>query len=278
MSTAITRITQGKAELTEAEALIMMEMGEDNNSFTMQPSRIKIAPGGIGQYMLGDDAAKTFTGVVAISQIARGYWPSKDTTGEPPICASPDGLRGVFNAEASESQLHDAAAAHKTHLAIKTMSDGKSLPSSWDCAGCPLNQWGSAAKGKGKACKELRRLLVLVDGWALPALMTLPPTSNKPWDAYCSGLAAKKSAYFAVRTKFELDSANSADGQKYNFVKLTAVETLTADRSLLEAVSEIRRQYRSLVSSMAVDAEDYETNGVSAEYRVTENDTSDTPF
>ena len=54
----------------------------------MQPARVKVAPGGIGQSLLGDDTAKTFTAIVALSQKIRGYWPASGT-GAPPRCTCP---------------------------------------------------------------------------------------------------------------------------------------------------------------------------------------------
>ena len=68
----------------------------------------------------------------------------------------------------------------------------------WGCAECPLNQWGSG-NGRGKACKDLRRLIVLVEGWSMPAIMTLPPTSVKAFDTYASAQARTRgNAYFTT--------------------------------------------------------------------------------
>lgn len=58
MSTALLTLTQGKTALTEAEILIMQEMQDDTAAFDMQPTRVKIAPGGIGQFLMGDDTAR----------------------------------------------------------------------------------------------------------------------------------------------------------------------------------------------------------------------------
>lgn len=64
------------------------------------------------------------------------------------------------------------------------------------CQGCPQNQFGSADTGKGKACKNQRKLaLIHADQLgdvanAEVAFMRLPPTSVKPWAAYVQTLAA----------------------------------------------------------------------------------------
>ena len=109
----------------------------------------------------------------------------------------------------------------------------------------------------------MRRLLLLIDGWALPALMSLPPTSIRAWDAYCSGQASKRSAYFAVRTKFELDTAESNGGETYNVVRVSMAGPVDADQ--LPAVAEIRQQYRELVGGLPVAADEYETVPTSTE-------------
>lgn len=38
-------------------------------------------------------------------------------------------------------------------------------PQHSECAGCPMNEWGSAEKGRGKACKNRRRLSLIPAGY-----------------------------------------------------------------------------------------------------------------
>ena len=261
MTNAIMKLQQGP-ELTELERLIQAEQAQDGVAFDLQPERVKIAPGGIGQYLIGDgETAKTFTAIVAISQKIRGYWPGSGT-GSAPLCSSPDGARGLFAQDPLDSQIQDALTARNPHPAIRLMDAKQPLPDTFGCATCPLNQWGSehqrrGGEGRGKGCKEMRRLLLLIDGWALPALMSLPPTSIKAWDAYCSGLAARRSGYFAVQTKFELDAAKATGGETYNVIKVMLSGRIT-DIAQLAAVGEIRQQYRDLVSQMPVVPDEYE--------------------
>lgn len=263
---ALTRFQGAQAQLTETEALILAEMQEDAAAFDMQPTRVKVAPGGIGQFILGDETAKTFTAVVAISQKIRGYWPDTGT-GNAPICSSPDGSVGIFNADLSDEQFKAASSTRNPHLGVIFLSENRPLPEMFSCLSCPMNQWGSEHQrraGKGKACKEMRRLLLLIDGWALPAILALPPTSIKAWDAYCSGLQSKRGSYFAVKTKFALDSAKAQGGETYNIVQVS-VDSPIKDVESLKLVGEIRRQYRELVAAMPVVAEEYETTSANGE-------------
>jgi hypothetical protein len=65
------------------------------------------------------------------------------------------------------------------------------------CAGCKWNAFGTAEKGRGKACKDTRRLLVLhASGVENPEAMaqmekrqiSIPPASLKNWSHYLSSL------------------------------------------------------------------------------------------
>lgn len=64
------------------------------------------------------------------------------------------------------------------------------IPQGENCDTCHNNEWGSSATGSGKACKNGIRLVVLAyssDGKVdedNPAILTLPPTSIKPWNSY----------------------------------------------------------------------------------------------
>jgi len=260
MTNALMALT-GQTKLTETEKLILAEMESDESAYDLRPPRIKIAPGGIGQFILDEETVKGFTAIVALSQKVRGYWPDSGT-GEPPLCSSPDGRHGIFNPEPSDEQFKAAATARVPHPAIVSLTSQEPVAESYACASCPMNAWGSehqrrGGQGKGRACKEMRRLLLFVEGWTLPALMSLPPTSLKAWDSYCSGLAAKKSAYFAVSTNFALDKATAAGGETYNVVKVSQAGPV--DKDTLRAVVEARSQYREFVSSTPVEAAEYDT-------------------
>jgi hypothetical protein len=61
------------------------------------------------------------------------------------------------------------------------------------CALCPMSEWGSDPKGgKGKACKEIRKLAI-IPGVASKemALISIPVMSVKNWSNYVNGVAAQ---------------------------------------------------------------------------------------
>lgn len=68
-------------------------------------------------------------------------------------------------------------------------------PKCESCKDCPFNEWGSADQGKGKACKNIRRLAVIPeDGMediesAELAMIKVPVTSVKGWAGYVRQIA-----------------------------------------------------------------------------------------
>ena len=88
-------------------------------------------------------------------------------------------------------------------------------PKHTSCKGCPFNEFGSSQKGdgKGKACKNTRRLLLLpaddlseaTIAKAATAYMAVPTTSLKMWAAFVKGCASvMKRPPFAVVTEISV--------------------------------------------------------------------------
>jgi hypothetical protein len=88
-------------------------------------------------------------------------------------------------------------------------------PKHTSCKGCPFNEFGSSTKGdgKGKACKNTRRLLLisaddLTDAGiakAATAYMSVPTTSLKAWAAFVKGCASvMKRPPFAITTEISV--------------------------------------------------------------------------
>lgn len=253
---ALMKLTGGNAyQPSDLEALIMGESTTDENAFDMMATRLHIAPGGTGNFVSTDGAIslRKLEGIVAVSQKARAYWPGK-ALGKPPICASADGLTGTFNFSADTAQTSEAIHSGTVHPAIRLMDTDGSAPETYNCTTCPLAQWGSS-RGKGQACKSLRRLIIVLDGMAMPIVLTLPPTSVAAWDAYCSSLRQKRSEYFAVRTTFGLERQSTPNGEPYSVVKLESGISLKIDD--VKAVIEVRRQFEDWVRSKGISAEDY---------------------
>lgn len=270
-------VLNGSNSLSPLEAAILAESAEEQNAFDYVPTRIKFPSGGMVAFSTNDDDVikPPFNAIIAVSQKARAWWPGKDTAGLPPLCSSPDGVNGLFN-DADETQIPAALQWPVRHPALSTL-DKSAVSGPWSCSACPLAQWGSG-QGKGQACKVLRRLVILVEGWNMPAIITLPPTSVKIFDAYASARARTKgNAYFTAWTRFDLEKKTNAAGIGYGVVKLTASQPLNEGE--VAAVFEIRRQFAALVRTMNIDADDYATDSAdSSADTVAADSASDIPF
>jgi len=206
---------------------------EAGTAFEVQPSRWVVAPGGAGFIeRLSGEMSQELMGVAIHSRIIRALWGEERI----PLCTSNDGRVG-FGEPGGQ------------------------------CAVCRFNVFGTGKGGRGKACKEMRRLVIVVEGETFPALLHLPPTSIRPWDAYASGLLRKRLAYFAVKTRFTIRRERNVDGAEYGIVEPQEVETL--DANTLRVVIELRKQYEALLGEPA-DVEDYIANGA--------QDHDDAPF
>ena len=93
-------------------------------------------------------------GVVIHWESPRVYWEGEYTGGgDPPDCYADDGIYGIGNPGG-------------------------------ECAICPMNQFGSAEKGRGKACSEKRMLYVLPEGALIPTIVQVSAASLKNWKQY----------------------------------------------------------------------------------------------
>jgi hypothetical protein len=74
-------------------------------------------------------------------------------------------------------------------------------PQHQNCEECPMNQWASADKGKGKACKNVRRLVCVTEDAlenaealedAEARMLKLPVTSVKNWTNYVKNILVEQ--------------------------------------------------------------------------------------
>lgn len=115
-----------------------------------------------------------------------------------------------------------------------------------NCEECEMNEWGSADTGRGKACSNNRRLMVIsaddlddLEG-AQPAMIRLSPTSIKHWSGYAKKITnVMKLPPFAVITELEL---SRVDGKTYYELKPSFVEAVNKKHipELIELVDSIQ--------------------------------------
>jgi len=182
---------------------IMAENMGDGGFNAFDLDRIKMPSGGGKFWMVpslnGEQPQEVVEGIVVLWGTPRGYWEKGlDEAGAeagPPDCSSDDGRLGAG--------MYGVGSTH--HPA-------------GDCASCPMNEWNSDPKGKGKACAEQRLLFLLQPGAVLPIAVALPPTSITPLKKYFMRLAGAGVPYYGIVSRFTLEEAKNATGQKYSKV------------------------------------------------------------
>lgn len=177
-------------EMTMAQVIAENTGSEGINRFSLTP--IKIPSGGTQAWtvptLLGPEVEKELEGIIVWFTPSRGYWPQaygEGGGGSPPQCASSDGLIGVGNPGGS-------------------------------CHDCHLNQYETAEKGRGKACKEMRQVFLLLPGSLLPVRLQCSPASIAPFKNYMLTLANSALAYHRVVSAIALTAERNSDGMVYS--------------------------------------------------------------
>jgi len=146
-----------------------------------------------------DEIVKEFSGVIIHSQIQRTYWEDEYSgKGQPPDCFSNDAVVGT------------------------------GIPGG-DCCDCPNDEFGSARKGKGKACSTKRIMFILREDSLLPTVLRVPVGSLKNSRNYLSSLSNKVQAMHGVFTEFGLEKATNTGGIEYAKITFKRTGVLTPE-------------------------------------------------
>jgi hypothetical protein len=115
------------------------------------------------------------------------------------------------------------------------------------CVGCEQAEWGSApGKSRGKACKEIRRLIIMpAESLVSPesvlasslGIAKVPVTSVKNWKNYVNGVAAYKRPYYSTTCKL-ICQPNPNTVLQVTFEPQAAV----TDEDVMKAIMQRREQ------------------------------------
>jgi len=194
--------------------------------------QIKILHAGTLMFQMpSDEVGKTqnvefFEGIIIDQHPCNAYWEQSFADsggGAPPDCVSPDGKIGTKYG---------------------------------DCHACPKNQPGSGNGGKGfaRACKNMKRLHVLMDGHTLPFRLTLPPTSITEADRFLGALADRLIPMTIVRVRFSLADAVSSGNIHYSQIRFEVIEK-TTERYM--EIKNFLEEHKAQIREQAVLAEEY---------------------
>lgn len=192
--------------------------------------------GGLAFELPGEDGGDTesaaeIVGIILDHHPVNAYWAEKFSGGNAqPDCASYDGRQGV---ERATGEVRD-------------------------CGRCPYNQFGS--DDRGKACKNVHRVLVLREGNPVPLMLSLPPTSIKYMRDYIAKqIVLKGFRCWQAVTRITLKKEKNAAGIVYSRAAFAFAGKLDPEKAkAAEAMRDcVRQQYRQ----MDVDGADYNTAG-----------------
>lgn len=116
------------------------------------------------------------------------------------------------------------------------------------CLHCPRNKFGTAENGKGKACKNGRRLLLAAvgeDGIKLNelAVLRLPPTSMRNYSTYAKTVASRTGLpLWAIVTQLDMD-----EDEDFAKVMFSIVPDITIPKDSIVEVSSRRAEFTDIV-------------------------------
>jgi hypothetical protein len=201
--------------------------------------QIKIpSGGGIAFEVQGEDdddtdAMKEIEGVIVFTHRLSAYWPGAYGGGNDlPTCSSMDGKTGI-NSETGEAV---------------------------ECEHCPYNQYGTGTddKGnpsKGKACKNMRRIYLMMDGDPNFYLLTVPPTSIRDVNKQMAKILASGTPYIGMIVSLTLEKTKNSNGVAYSKVVVKKKSLLPP--AVISATKAIRDEIKSQYQSMAITLDDY---------------------
>lgn len=182
-------------DIRESAELMTATMQAMAGASELPVTRIKVPSGGGKYFDMGDGAppAQCVEGVIMMAQYCNAYWDKPMGEGDSvPTCSSADGMSGWY------------------------LMGGELMERS--CRTCKYNKMGSASDGKkGKACKNIVKLMMLVDGQPLPVEIRVPVMSVANFSRYLAReIVARKLQIWQVTTKLTLNEAISSSKFKYS--------------------------------------------------------------
>jgi len=193
--------------------------------------------GGIAYEVQGEDDGdaepmKEIEGVIVFTHRLNGYWPgsfgaAKEAKDKIPVCSSMDGKTGL------------------------NLSTGETI----DCYNCPYNQYGTGVDEKGrpsrgKTCKNMRRIYLMMDNDPNVYLLTVPPTSIQDVNNQLARMIAGGVPYRSMVVSLTLDKAQNNSGVVYSKVAIKKKGLLPP--AAMEKVQQVRLQVKSQCQSTTI--------------------------
>jgi hypothetical protein len=180
-------------------------MGQEMKGLPISYPRIEMIHGknAAFNFVATQDIVKGFSAVLIYVDSSRVWWPQRfgaaGSEGGFPKCFSRDLVKPDPEGEMKQAET---------------------------CGSCAQNQWKSAvntdgSQGRGKACKEVRRLFFIPEGHMTPHWMAVPPSSLKSLSSYfvsCRDKGFKKPQEVIMRVSAK--TIENADDVEYSELAL----------------------------------------------------------
>lgn len=218
-------------DMRQLAAILLQDQAISKQGFDFRPQRYKINKDNQTFLEPLGNAIEELRGVILHKQKVRALWEEGNNT---PLCSSLDCITG-------------------------TDDEGMKRP----CSGCQYNEWGSASDEKsdrkGKACKEMRRIYLLEENSSVPILVTLPPTSIKPWDDFNSGRLTQGITDLSAQVILSL-MPGSKGSYVYSVIKpKNGAKLVPAD---IVKFFQMRQKFAEAWSKAEITADDYNAEPV----------------
>ena len=122
-----------------------------------------------------------------------------------------------------------------------------------------MNQYGSDdnpnGTGKGKACKNMRRIYLMMNGDPNFYLLTVPPTSIKDVNKQLTKIITGGTPYTGLIVSFKLEKAKNAKGVEYS--KVTVEKKGLLPPAVSATAKEMRRQIKAKYQDMTITLAEY---------------------
>ncbi len=250
-------LTPQEAEIRDAFEHEQMRQETDETSHVGQPAKIEVAHSA-QLFKLPDGSSGASIEVVILgSVITRANYKNREKD-SPALCQSIGGKYGKPTEDGYQ-------------LLFEEMPDLKNMQVL--CAKCPFGANAFGTDGKGKKCKEMRKLLVFHSKMKKPMLLSIPPTSIRNFDTYYDGLDNAGKVLAGMVTKITLKESGNGSNKFSNF-NFEAGSMIPADQFM--AAIKLREMFKDSIRS--VDASDYYQTAASTMEDTIETNEDDLPF
>lgn len=170
-----------------------------------QLDKVTVPPGGGKVFAVnpgdGEVSVSSITGIIVWAPTQNGFWPKpiEEAPNDPPSCFSSDGNIGVGDPGGN-------------------------------CHVCPMKEWGSDFKERGKACRDLRPIFLLQPGEYLPIIVQTSRMSIKRLGAYFTLLARKGIPYYAAVTEIGLEQQQRPGTPLYSVLTFAVKEVIPKEQ------------------------------------------------